>query len=105
MKAHHFRFVPILLGSMLLAACKTVPVVPHALDCNVNAELLAEQCAKPKPIPNDATYAKLVDTMQADRKALRECDITADTLREALKRCNHAADTYNKKIDALNATK
>jgi hypothetical protein len=90
---------------ILIAGCQTLPVVPHALTCNASAELLASKCAAPRPISNDITYAALVDTMQADRKALQECGITADTLRNTLKRCNQAADEYNKKIDALSSMK
>jgi len=98
------KLMPVLLCSLLMTGCKTLLVVPHALNCDVNAELLASRCASPKPIANDATYATLVDTMQADRKALHECGITTDNLREALTRCNLATDAYNKKIDAVNKT-
>ena len=95
----------ILLGGLCIAGCKTITVVPHALKCEVNAELLAGKCADPKQIANDATYAALVDTMQADRKALQECGVEADALRAAITRCNQATDEYNKKIDAINGTK
>ncbi len=95
----------ILLGSLSISGCKTLPVVPHAISCDVNAELLTGKCAEPRPVANNATYAALVDAMQADRKALRECGITADTLRDAIKRCNQATDEYNKKIDAINSAK
>ncbi len=103
MKARCLILTSLLLGS--LAGCKTVTVVPHAVQCDVGVELLASRCATPKPIANDATYATLVDTMQADRKALQECGVTADTLREAISRCNQAIDEYNKKIDAINKTR
>jgi predicted DNA-binding protein YlxM (UPF0122 family) len=43
--------------------------------------------------------------MQADRKALRDCSISADALRDAIKRCNQTTNEYNKKIDALNSRK
>ena len=105
MKTFCIRLTPILLGSLFITGCKTLPVAPHAINCDVSAELLASKCAEPEPIANDATYAALVDTMQADRKALRECGITVDTLRDALKRCNQATGEYNKKIDAINGTK
>jgi hypothetical protein len=105
MKAARLRLTPILLGSLFLAGCKTLTVVPHAVSCEVSKELLAGKCAEPRPIANDTTYAALVDTMQADRKALRECGIAADALRDAIKRCNQATDEYNKKVDALNNTK
>jgi len=105
MKAAKLKLAPILLGSLFIAGCKTLTVVPHAVNCEVSKELLAGKCAEPRPIANDTTYAALVDTMQADRKALRECSITADTLRDAIKRCNQATDEYNKKIDAINNTK
>lgn len=94
-----------LAGSLLLAGCQTLPVVPHAIGCDVSAELLAGKCAAPRQITNDATYATLVDTMQADRNALRDCSIAAETLRETIKHCNQATDEYNKKIDALNHNK
>lgn len=97
--------LPALVGGLLMAGCQTLPVVPHALKCEVNAELLAGQCATPRPVANNATYASLVDTMQADRKALRECSLTAEALREAIDRCNRETDAYNQKIDALNSRK
>ncbi len=105
MNAARLKLTPILLGSLFLAGCKTLTVVPHAVSCDVNAELLAGKCAEPRPITNDTTYAALIDTMQADRKALRECSIAADALRDAIKRCNQATDEYNKKIDSLNNAK
>jgi hypothetical protein len=105
MKAARLKLTPILLGSLFIAGCKTLTVVPHAVSCDVNEELLAGKCAEPRTITNDTTYAALVDTMQADRRALRECSIAADALRDAIKRCNQATDEYNKKIDAINRTK
>jgi len=105
MKAARLKLTPILLGSLFIAGCKTLTVVPHAVSCDVNTELLAGKCAEPRTITNDTTYAALVDTMQADRRALRECSIAADALRDAIKRCNQATDEYNKKIDAINRTK
>ncbi|BCK87295.1 hypothetical protein MIZ01_1067 [Sideroxyarcus emersonii] len=97
---HTRRFT--LLASLFLCACQAVPVVPHALNCNVDAALLDSTCAPPRPIANDATYAALVDTMQADRKALQECGSTTDALIAAIKRCNQATAAYNDRIDALN---
>jgi hypothetical protein len=105
MKALRLTLAPLVIGSLLLGGCQTLPVVPHAVGCDVNAELLAAKCAAPKSIANDATYATLIDTMQADRKALRECSITADALRDAIARCKQTTDEYNKKIDALNSRK
>lgn len=92
----------ILLVSLFLGACQTVPVVPHALDCKVDETLLGSTCATPRPIAGDATYAVLVDTMQADRKALQECGSTTNALIAAIKRCNQATAAYNDRIDALN---
>lgn len=105
MRSCHSKLIPLLLGSLLIAGCKTLPVVPHALDCEVSPELLASKCATPRQVSDDATYAELVDTMQADRKALRDCNIIADSLRETIRRCSHATDDYNQKIDALNRGK
>ncbi|MGE5758508.1 MAG: hypothetical protein ACM3W8_06550 [Sideroxydans sp.] len=105
MKALRMKLAPILLGNLFIAGCKTVPVVPHAISCDVSAELLAAKCATPGQIANDATYAALVDTMQADRKALRECGVTVKTLQDSIKRCNQATGEYNKKIDAINGAK
>ena len=105
MKALNSGFALILAGSLFVTGCKTLPVVPHAINCDVNAELLASKCAAPKQIAKDATFAALVDTMQTDRQALRECGATVDALRDTLKRCNDAAEEFNKKIDALNSAK
>lgn len=95
--------VPILAGSMLIAGCRTVPVVPHALTCDASAELLASKCPPPRPLADNATFAALVDTMQADRQALRECGMTVDALIKTIRQCNHATDEYNRKIDAINS--
>jgi hypothetical protein len=106
MSAHYLRPISLLAGGLLLAGCQTpLPVVPHAINCEVSAELLEGKCASPKPVPNTSTYASLVDTMQADRKSLRDCSIAADALRDAIRRCNLTTDEYNKKIDALNTRK
>jgi hypothetical protein len=99
------KLMPVLAACLILGGCQTLPVVPHAINCEISAERLTGKCAVPKDIPNNATYSSLVDTMQADRKALRECSIEADTLREAIRRCNQATEEYNKKIDALNSRK
>jgi len=105
MKIPCLKLAPVLLSGLFVTGCQTLPVVPHALNCDANAELLAGKCAAPRQVSNNTTYAALVDTMQADRKALQECGIMVDTLRNTLNRCNQAADEYNKKIDALNSTK
>jgi hypothetical protein len=105
MKSLNLKLAPILLITLFIAGCKTLPVASHAVNCDASAELLASKCATPRQITNDTTYATLVDTMQADRKALRECGIAADALRETLKHCNQATDEYNKKIDAINSAK
>jgi hypothetical protein len=105
MKAIRISLAPTLACSLFLAGCQTLPVIPHAVNCDVSAELITGKCATPRPITNDTTYATLVDTMQADRKALRECSIAADALRDAIKHCNQATDEYNKTIDTLNRAK
>ena len=104
MKEPRLKLTPVLLAGLIVAGCQTVPVVPHALNCDVSPELLAGRCAAPKPVTNATTYATLVDIMQADRQALRECSSEADALRDALRRCNHASLEYNRKIDAINKT-
>ena len=91
-----------LLISLYISGCNTLPLVPHAVNCEVNEELLATKCAPPKPISNDISFATLVDTMQADRKALRDCSSTNDALRDAIKRCNQTMAEYNRKIDTIN---
>jgi hypothetical protein len=105
MKALNFILAPILLISLFITGCKTLPVASHAVNCDASAELLASKCATPRQITKDITYATLVDTMQADRKALRECGIVADALRETLKHCNQTTDEYNRRIDAINSAK
>lgn len=103
MKPICVKLFPLLLAS--LAACKTIPVTPHVMNCDVNKKLLTAKCSEPRLIASEATYASLIDTMQADRKSLQECGLTADALRDALQRCNQAITEYNKKIDALNASR
>ena len=105
MKARNLTLVPILAGSLCIVGCQTLPVVPHAMSCDVSAELLNGKCATPMQIANGSNYAGLVDTMQADRKSLQECSVTADTLRDAIRRCNQATEDFNRKIDALNRPK
>ncbi|MBU1424845.1 MAG: hypothetical protein KKH12_00810 [Gammaproteobacteria bacterium] len=102
MKSPCLKLLPILLGSLFIAGCNTLPVASHAIGCDVSAELLSGKCAAPRPVSNGTTYAALVDTMQADRKALQECGNMTDALRDALLRCNQATGEYNSKIDALN---
>lgn len=99
------RLAVISLSCLFIGGCKTVTVVPHALNCDANAELLTSKCAAPRQIASDTTYATLVDTMQMDRQALQECGIAAETLRDSIRRCNQATDEYNKKIDELNSRK
>jgi hypothetical protein len=105
MKTYCSQLALILAASILISGCQTVPVVPHAINCDVNAELLSSKCSPPRQIANDANFATLVDTMQIDRQALRECGIMVDTLRETLKRCNEATREFNKTIDAHNSVK
>ncbi len=102
MKSLPSKLLSILAGSLLIGGCRTVPVVPHAMKCDLSPELLVGKCATPTQIANDSTYATLIDAMQADRRALRECGLSVDTLRDAIQRCNRATDEYNRKIDALN---
>ncbi len=102
MKLPCLQLLPVLLGGLLTAGCKTLPVASHTIGCDVSAELLTSKCATPRPLTNNITYAALVDTMQADRKALQECSNTTDALRNALQRCNQATDAYNNQIDTLN---
>lgn len=102
MRSLCLKCLPIISGILFLGGCKTLPVATHAIGCEVNAELLTSKCAAPQPLANDATYATLVDTMQADRKALQECGNTTDALRDALQRCNQITGEYNNKIDTLN---
>ncbi len=105
MKTLHSALLLIIAGGLSATGCRTLPVVPHAMKCDVRAELLAGKCMPPTQIANDSTYAGLVDAMQADRKALRECGVTADSLRDVIERCNQSTDEYNKKIDAVNAAR
>jgi hypothetical protein len=105
MNVRRLKFAPLFLCGLFIAGCQTLPVVPHAINCDVNAELLASKCQPPGQVADNATYASLVDTMQNDRKALLECGITVNTLRDALKRCNQATGEYNKKIDSINRNK
>ena len=105
MKSRFLTLVAILACTLCITGCQTLPVVPHAMSCDVSAELLNGKCATPVQIANGTNYAGLVDTMQADRKSLRECSVTADTLRDAIKRCNQATEDFNRKVDTLNSSK
>ena len=97
------RNIVILMGGLFIAGCTTpVPVVPHAIRCELGADLQSSRCPTPKPLPEDATFQTLVDTMLADRQALRECGLTAKALRDSIDKCNQATDDFNKKIDEMN---
>lgn len=97
------RNILILMGGIFIAGCTTtVPVVPHAIRCELGPQLQAYRCAEPKPLPQDATFQTLVDTMLADRQALHECKFSANALRNSINTCNQATDDFNKKIDELN---
>ncbi|MCK9201128.1 MAG: hypothetical protein M0P59_10060 [Gallionella sp.] len=103
MNMPRLKNILILMGSIFAAGCTTpVPVVPHAIRCELSAELQAGNCSAPKPLPEDATFQTLVDTMLTDRQALRECGLTANALRDSINKCNQATDDFNKKIDELN---
>lgn len=103
MNAPRLRNILILMGGICIAGCTTtVPVVPHAIRCELGPKLKAYRCAEPKPLPQDATFQTLVDTMLADRQALLECNLSANALRNSINRCNQATDDFNKKIDELN---
>lgn len=96
----------IFMGGIFITGCTTtVPVVPHAIRCELSAELQASNCQEPGQLPQDATFQTLVDTMLADRQALRECGLSVNALRESIKKCNQATDEFNKKIDAINSNK
>jgi len=93
----------ILMGVLFIAGCTTpVPVVPHAIRCELSADMQASRCPEPKSLPEDATFQTLVDTMLADRQALRECGLTANALRDSINKCNQTTDDFNKKIDEMN---
>lgn len=93
----------IVLGGSVITGCATpVPVVSHTLRCDANAELMASQCARPKPIADDATFEMVIATMRDDRHALQECGILLDSLRESINRCNQQVDAFNEKIDEMN---
>ena len=96
----------IFMGGIFIAGCTTaVPVVPHAIRCELSAELQASNCPESGQLPQDATFQTLVDTMLADRQALRECGLSVNALRDSINKCNQATDEFNKKIDALNGNK
>lgn len=97
------RFSLILMMGTLVTGCATpIPVATPALRCEASAELLASQCEKPKPLPDDATYETVVDAMREDRQALLECGLKVDALRESINRCNQQAYQLNSKVDEIN---
>lgn len=103
MNMRYFKTTLILTAGLSAAGCCTpVPVVPKAIRCEPSAELLAHQCAAPEQLPENATFQTLVDTMLADRQALRECALAEKALRDSITKCNQANDGFNKKIDELN---
>ncbi len=103
MARFHSKLCSALAGSLILAGCcSTLPVVPHAIPCNASADLLNSKCPLPTGISTDATFQTLVDAMQNDRQALRECGISLDALRSSINLCNKATEEFNKKIDDIN---
>lgn len=93
----------ILAAALSAAGCSTpVPVIPKAIGCEPSAELLARRCAAPGQLPENATFQTLVDTMLADRQALRECAMVEKALRDSIDKCNQVTGDFNKKIDELN---
>lgn len=93
----------IFMGGIFIAGCTTpVPVVPHAIRCELSTDLQSRNCSEPKPLPQDATFQTLVDTMLADRQASRECGLLVGALRDSINKCNQAIDEFNKEIDKSN---
>jgi len=103
MKQLHSKLGLIPACCLLLISCShTLPIVPHAIRCDANAELLKSRCASPSPVSGDTTFATLVDAAQKDRQALQECGMTVKALQDSIDRCNGTIDGFNKKIDELN---
>lgn len=92
----------LVMGALLVSCTRVVPLVPHAIPCEVSDELLAKECAKPSQLSEGTTFMDLVDKMRSDRKALQECDISQAALRESIKTCNKRIEEFNRKIDDLN---
>jgi hypothetical protein len=93
----------LVLGTFLFAGCcQTVPVVPRVQGCEINEELLKKECSSPRPLPGDATFSQLVDTMQSDRQALRECAISLTAVRNSMIRCNQEIESFNRQAERMN---
>lgn len=90
------------MGGLVLGCTSVVPVVPHAIPCDISADLLAAECAQPSQLFEGATFTDLVDKMRVDRKALQECRLSQEALRQSIKSCNQKIDEFNQKIDELN---
>lgn len=104
MSTPHLKLGLMLAAGLLTAGCApTLTVVPHMTGCEVSDKLRAGKCALPRQLPDDATFATLVDTMLVERPALRECAALVDALRDSLQRCNQATADFNKTIDEINA--
>ncbi len=97
------RCVAALLICAGLAACApTLPVIVKPLDCPVPADLLAQRCDAPKPVPDGINYADVISLGIDDRQALRACAAHDRLLANLISECQQAIRAYNATLQELN---
>ena len=99
----HPRAAAALLAALLSACAPTLPVIVQPVDCPVSAELLAQRCDEPRPVPEVLSYADLIAIGIADRHALRRCGLHDRLLADSLQACQRAIKDYNDKLREINA--
>lgn len=98
----HAAALAALLASLLSACAPTLPVIVKPVDCPVPADLLAQRCDQPRPLPEGLTFADLIAIGIADRNALRRCALHDRLLADSLQACQRAITEYNDKLREIN---
>jgi hypothetical protein len=96
------RIILALLAVIILSGCcKSIPIIPPAIDCQISASLL-KQCEPLGNIQEDVTYAGLIELELQDRQNLETCRIKHLALVEAINTCNEEIRRHNAKIKEIN---
>lgn len=91
------------LAALGLAGCApTLPVIVKTIDCPVPADLLAQRCDTPRPVPDGIRYADVIAIGIDDRKALRACAAHDKLLATMILECQRTIKDYNERLVEIN---
>ena len=103
--AARLRLVACLAPSALLVlggCAPTLPVIVKAIDCPVPADLLAQRCDAPRPVPDGISYADVIAIGIDDRKALQACAAHDKLLAAMILECQRTIKDYNERLVEIN---